>query len=84
MYIAMGCFAVGCILLGLSFVIKGVGVHLLIASMVSELTSVTFLNAQKRRVETKACKVIRILSYVVMAVALIIFVVGAGFGQTNK
>ncbi len=84
MYIAIGCFAVGCILLALSFVIRGAGVHFLIASMISELAAVSFINAQKKRVNTKACLLISILSYAVMAAALIIFIVGIGVGSSAK
>ncbi|MDE6791357.1 MAG: hypothetical protein K2J61_06505 [Clostridia bacterium] len=83
-YIAIACFAVGCVLFGISFAIKGAGVYLLISSMISELASVTFLNAQKRHGENKACKIIRILSYVVMAAGIIVFVVGTVLSASAK
>lgn len=81
LFIAMGCFAAGFLLLALSIIlpfagVKNVSVHLLIASMISELAAVSFINAQKRKVETKACKLFTILSYVVMGIALLIFVIG--------
>lgn len=83
-YIAIGCFALGCVLFGISFAIKGAGVYLLISSMISTLASVSFLNAQKKHGETAACKVIRILSYVVMAAALIVFVIGMSVSASAK
>lgn len=83
-YISIGCFALGCVLFGISFAIKGAGVYLLISSMISTLASVSFLNAQKKHGETAACKVIRILSYVVMAAALIVFVIGMSVSASAK
>ena len=84
MYIAIGCFAAGCVLFALSFLIKGAGVYLLISSMIAELASVSFLNGQKRRVETSACKLIRILSYVVMAAGLLVFIIGMSVSGANN
>lgn len=83
-YIAIACFALGCVLFGISFAIKGAGVYLLISSMISTLASVSFLNAQKKHGETAACKVIRFLSYVVMAAALIVFVIGMSVSASAK
>ena len=80
LYVAIGCFAVGCVLFALSFIltvaIKGAGVYLLIASMILELAAASFLNAQKRKKETTLCKVIKVLSYVVMGAAIIVVVIG--------
>lgn len=84
LYIAIGCFAVGALLLALSFFIKGAGVYMLIACMISELAAVSFLNGQKRKGENTACRVIRILSYVIMAAALIICVIGVSVTQPSK
>ncbi|MDE6374103.1 MAG: hypothetical protein K2L72_06340 [Clostridia bacterium] len=84
LYIAIGCLAAGCILLALSFFIKGFGVHMLIASMIAELASVSFLNGQKRRAPVKAGFALTIISYVVMAAALIVFVVGIGVANSAK
>lgn len=81
-YISLGCFAVGCVLLILSivftFVVKnGIAVYFLIASMIAELASVSFLNAMKQRGgEGKLRTIFVILSYVVMGVALAIFIAG--------
>lgn len=84
LYIAIGCFAAGCVLLGISFAVKGAGVYMLIASMISELAAVSFLNAQKRNGENLACKIIRILSYVVMVAAIIIVVIGMSVSSSAK
>lgn len=83
-YIAIGCFALGCVLFGISFAIKGAGVYLLISSMISSLASVSFLNAQKKYGENAACNVIRILSYLVMTAALIVFVIGMSVSASAK
>ena len=83
-YIAIACFALGCLLFGISFAIKGAGVYLLISSMIAELACVSFLNGQKRHGENKACKVMRILSYVVMAAGIIVFVIGMTVSASAK
>lgn len=83
-YVAIGCFVLGCILFALSFVIRGAGVYMLIASMISELAAVSFLNGQKKYGVNTACKVIRILSYVVMAAAIIVVVIGMSVTATAK
>lgn len=81
-YIASGCFGVGCILFILSivftFVVKnGTAIYFLIASMIAELASVSFLNAMKQKGgEGKLRTIFVILSYVVMVAAFAI--IGAG------
>ena len=89
LYIAIGGFAVGCILFILSLTAApkiggSAGVYFLIASMISELASVSFLNAQKRKAETKLRLIFTILSYVVMAAALGIFIAGMSVGSANN
>ncbi len=92
-YISLGCFAVGCVLLVLAIVFafavkNGIGVYFLIASMIAELASVSFLNAMKQRGgDGKLRTVFVILSYVVMGIALAIFIAGTGtsiFVKNNK
>lgn len=81
-YISLGCFAVGCVLFILSilftFVVKnGIAIYFLIASMIAELASVSFLNAMKQKGgEGKLRTIFVILSYVIMGAALIIFIAG--------
>lgn len=89
LYCAIGCFAVGVILfalaIGLTFGgIKNVGVYLIIASMMCELASVSFLNAQKRYATNKACTIFRVLSYIVMFAGLIFVLVGMGLSASQK
>lgn len=84
LYVAIGCFAVACILLALSFFIRGAGVYMLIASMLSSLACASFLNAQKRRGENKVCKILRIVNYVVMGAAILVVVVGMGVTSASK
>lgn len=89
LYIAIGCFAVGAVLFALAIGltlggIKNVGVYLIIASMMCELASISFLNAQKRYATNKACTIIRVLSYVVMFSGLIFVLVGMSLSATQK
>ena len=84
LYVAIGCFALGCVLLALSFFIKGAGVYLIISSLISELASVSFLNGQKKHGVNTACKVIRILSYAVMVIGLIIVIIGMSIAASAK
>ncbi|MDE6691654.1 MAG: hypothetical protein K2K04_06755 [Clostridia bacterium] len=84
LYIAIGCFAAACILFALAFFIHGAGVYMLIASLTCSLAAVSFINGQKRKATNMLCKVLQILSYVVMFAALAVFVIGAGFGASAK
>lgn len=89
-YIAVGCFGVGCILFILSiiftFVVKnGISVYFLIASMIGELASVSFLNAMKQKGgHGKLRTIFVILSYVVMGAALVIFIAGTAVAGIAK
>ena len=84
LYIAIGCFAVACVLFALSFVIKGAGVYMLIASMTCALGAMSFINAQKRKATNKLCKIIQILSYVILFAAVAVFVIGASVAGTQN
>lgn len=79
-FISAGCFALGALSFILAFVlsiaIKGIGTYLLFASMICELASVTFLNAQKRKYNFKWIMVLRVASYVIMGAALVIVIFG--------
>lgn len=75
-YISIVCFAVGALLFGLAFAIKNAGTYMLFASMISELASVTFLNAQKKKYDFKWIMVLRVASYVIMGAALVIVIFG--------
>lgn len=76
LYIAIGCFAVGCALFVLSFFIKNVGVYFIVSTMICELAAVSFINAQKRKYNSKVCLVFTILSYAVMIAAFGVFIIG--------
>lgn len=84
MYIAIGCMLAGIVLFALSFFITGAGVYLIIASMISELASVSFLNAQKRKAYSTACKVVRVISYAVMLACVGVVIAGMVVTSTNK
>ena len=84
LYIAIGCFAVACILFALAFVISGAGVYMLIVSMITSLAAVSFINGQKRRATNKLCKIIQILSYAVMIAAVAVFVIGTATVNASK
>ncbi len=84
LYVAIGCFAAACILFGLSFFIYGAGVYMLIASMTCSLAAMSFVNAQKRKAANKLCKIIQILSYVIMFAAVAVFVIGASMAGTQS
>lgn len=74
--VAAGGFVAGAILFAISFFIKGAGVHLLFASMISQLICATFLNAQKRKYDFIWIKVLRVACYAVMIAALAIVIWG--------
>ncbi len=90
LYIAIGCLAVSAVLFALAFILsgltplKGAGVYLLIASMLFALASASFLNGQKRKSYNTVCKIVRVLSYVLMVAALAVFVIGASLAGTAK
>lgn len=75
-FIALGAFAVGLVLFILSFAVGESGTTLLFISMLAELAGVSFLNAQKRRGEFTACKVLRYACYAVMIIAIAIVIIG--------
>ncbi len=84
LYIAIGCLAAGCILFGLAFAVKGAGVYLLLASMISQLAAISFLNAQKKNGASKASFPLIIVSYVVMFAAAIVILTGMVVSGTQK
>jgi cytochrome c oxidase assembly protein Cox11 len=66
-WIAVVCFVLGGVALGLCYTV--LGVYALFSSMILELAAVTFLNAQKKHNYFLLCKILRVLSYVIMLVA---------------
>lgn len=81
-FISLGCFILGCVLFTLAMVFtfavkNGTAYYFIIATMISELASVSFLNAMKKKGgDGKVRFVFVILSYIVMGAALIIFLMG--------
>lgn len=71
-WIAVGCCAVGAVLLGLTFTV--LGVYALLASLICELAAVSFLNGQKKHGYFTLCKVVRVVSYAIMIAGVVIMV----------
>lgn len=64
-YVALCACVFGAVALGLAFTV--LGIYALIASVLVEYGALAFLNAQKKRGNFTACKVIRIICYVIIA-----------------
>ena len=73
-YIAIGLAAAGAVALGVSFTV--LGIYALIASMLFEIASMTFVNLQKKKKDFKWLIYIRIVAYVLFAAAILVFVGG--------
>lgn len=71
-WVAVGACAAGAVMLGLAF-IPAIGQYGIIASLICQLIAMTFLNLQKKNcIYFKACKVVRVISYVIFAVGILI------------
>ena len=75
-YVALGALIAGLAMFILSFVVGQSGTTLLFASMLVELCGVSFCNAQKRRGDFTACKVVRYACYAVMIAAIVVVLIG--------
>lgn len=84
LYVAIGCFAAACITFALAFFIYGAGIYFLIASLTCSLAAVSFINGQKRKATNTLCKVLQILSYIVMFAALAVFIIGASVSSAAQ
>ena len=73
-FIAIGLTAAGAAAFGLSFTV--LGIYALIAGMLFEITSITFINLQKKKQNFKWLFYIKIAAYVFLIAALIVFVGG--------
>lgn len=67
--------AAGACLLGLSF-LRGVGVYMLISSVIACLGALAFFSAQKKRENFRLLKVFTAVTYVITAAALLLFLGG--------
>lgn len=87
-YVAIGCLAAGGVLLalaiGLSYVVAGIGVYLLIASVISEIAAVSFINSVERSGKTKVTLALKIVSYVIMIAGFAIIILGTVASGTLK
>lgn len=81
-YIAVAALALAAITLGLSFV-PALGVYMLIASVLLELTSLSFLSVQKKKENFDAVKYVTIAAYALLAVSILLFVGGMVFAALN-
>ena len=73
-YIAIALAAAGALALGLSF--TKLGIYALIACMLFEISSMTFLNLQKKKQDFKWLIYIKIVTYALFIAAVIVFVGG--------
>ena len=73
-YIAIGLAAAGALAFGLAFTV--LGVYALIACMLFEIASMTFINVQKKKQDFKWLIYVKIASYALMIAALLMFVGG--------
>ena len=73
-YIAIGLAVAGAVALGVSF--AGLGIYALIASMLFEIASMTFINLQKRKQDFKWLLYIKIATYAIFIASLLVFAGG--------
>lgn len=88
LYIAIAVFALGVVSLaltfGLAFVVPNAGIYFLVGAMIAELAAISFCNAQKSNGKHKLTIVFKVLSYVVLFAAVLIFAIGTGIVAANK
>lgn len=81
-YIAIGLLALAVIAFALTFIFSlipatfGVGVYMLITSLILELAALSFLTTQKKKNNFKAVFYLKIVTYVFLALSGITFVGG--------
>lgn len=74
-YIAIALIIVNAVTLGLSF-LPNIGVYMLITSVTEELCALAFLSAQKKRYNFKGVFIATLVTYILLAASLILFVGG--------
>lgn len=74
-FIAIATLILAAVALGCTF-IPGVGVYLLIVSVLFELTALSFLSTQKKKNNFKGVLPATIVAYILLAVSVAIFVGG--------
>lgn len=82
-FIGLGALIAAVIAFGLAF-LPPLGVYSLIASVLLELASLSFLNAQKKRNFFKAVKYVTVFAYAMLAASVALFAGGLIFSAVNK
>lgn len=77
-FIAVAMLALAAVAFGCTF-IPNAGVYCLIASVLLELSALSFLSTQKKRNNFKAVRSVTILAYILLALSLLIFIGGMIF-----
>ncbi len=80
-YLAVCCCALGAAAFGLAF--TRLGVYSLIASVLFELASLAFCNAQKKTGALKAVKYVTIVAYVLLVLFIALFIGGIIYSSFN-
>lgn len=79
-YFAIGACVLAAAAFGLSF--SFMGIYALIASIVFELTALSFAGAQKKKHNLPAVKFITIIAYVLLALSALLFIGGMIYTAT--
>ena len=80
-YVAIGLAAAGAVALGVSF--TALGIYSLIAAMLFEIASITFVNMQKKKNDLKWLIYVRVFAYALFVAALFLFA-GGTIWSTQK
>lgn len=80
-YIAIVSCALGAVAFGLAF--TKLGIYSLICSVIFELASLAFCNAQKKANNFKAVKYVRIAAYILLGIFVAFFIGGIIYASTK-
>lgn len=81
-FIALGLLLLAAVAFGCTF-IPGVGVYTLIASVLLELSALSFLSTQKKKNNFKAVFYVTIAAYVLLALSALLFIGGLVYVATG-
>ena len=73
-WVAIGLCAAGAVAFGLAF--SALGIYALIASLIFQIASLTFVNLQKKKNDLKWLLYIKIVAYALFAAAIMVFAGG--------
>lgn len=82
-FIAIAMLALAAVAFGCTF-IPGVGVYTLIASVLLELTTLSFLSTQKKKNNFKAVFYVTVAAYVLLAISVLLFAGGLIYVATLR